>query len=274
MVVMPVRGQWRSLPALQPVKRRVKRLQCIYWKYLRPLYCEVIATPPAARVLVISPHIDDDVIGCGGVLHQHVMAGATVTSVYLRDGGPTREAEAHLAGKLIGISELIFLRWGPPPTLGTRWRTRPGTKAEVEVREGTIAGLRDVVERVRPDLVYAPFFLDPHPDHAAATRLLSAVAERGVSIGDCYLYEVWSPLVPNVLVDITAQAETKRRAIDTHRSQVETIDMSEGMLGLNMYRAEMNRIRGYAEAYLRLAPQELRRMLRELDWHTGGATHV
>ena len=58
--------------------------------------------------------------------------------------------------------------------------------------------------------------------------------------------------MPNALVDITAQAETKRRAINAHRSQVATIDMSAGMLGLNAYRAEMNRIRGYAEAYLRL----------------------
>jgi len=271
---MTARGRWHSLPALQPVKRRVKRLQRIYWKYLRPLYCEVIPTPPAARVLVLSPHIDDDVIGCGGVLRQHAMAGATVTSVYLRNGGPTREIEAHEAGKVIGISELIFLRWGLTPITRPRRGTRPGTKAEVEVRDTTIASLREVVEQVCPDLVYAPFFLDPHPDHAAATRLLGAVLERGLPLGACYLYEVWSPLVPNVLVDITAQAETKRRAINAHCSQVETIDMSQGMLGLNAYRAQMNRIHGYAEAYLRLKPQELRRMLQELDWHTGGATYV
>ena len=178
MAVVSARGGWRSLPVLQPVKRRIKRLQCLYWKHFRPLYCEVISTPPAARVLVLSPHIDDDVIGCGGVLQQHAMAGATVTSVYLQDGGPIREAEAHEAAKLIGISELIFLRWGLKPTTGPRHGTRPGTKAEFEVRESTIAGLRAVVERVRPDLVYAPFFLDPHPDHAAATRLLGALVEH------------------------------------------------------------------------------------------------
>jgi LmbE family N-acetylglucosaminyl deacetylase len=271
---MGARQGWRSLRVLQPVRRRVKRFQSLYWKYFRPLYCEVISTPPGAHILVISPHIDDDVIGCGGVLRQHVMAGATITSVYLRDGGPIREAEAREAGKLIGINELVFLRWGAQPESEIIRRTRPGTRAEIEVQEDTIAGLRAVVDRVHPDLVYAPFFLDPHPDHAAGARLLSAVVERRSCIRTCFLYEVWSPLVPNVLVDITAQAETKRRAIRAHRTQVETIDMSTGMLGLNAYRAEMNRVRGYAEAYLRLEPWELRQMLQEIDWHTGAATRV
>jgi N-acetylglucosamine malate deacetylase 1 len=266
---MTTRNHWRSLPVPQSVKQRVKRFQRIYWKYFRPLYCECIPTPPAARVLVVSPHIDDDVIGCGGVLRQHAMAGAAVTSVYLRNGGPIREAEAHEAGKLIGIDELIFLRWGAFPASGARWRTVPNTKSEVEVTERTMANLREVIERVKPDLVYTPFVLDPHPDHAAATYLLSAVADQGISIGACYLYEIWSPLVPNVLVDITAQAEMKRRAINAHRSQVETIDMSEGMLGLNTYRAHMNRMHGYAEAFLRLGSGELRGMLHDLDGQSG-----
>ncbi len=270
MAVRTSRGGWRSLPVLQPVKRRVQRLQRIYWKYFRPLYCEVIPTPEAARVLVVSPHIDDDVIGCGGVLRQHAVAGASVTSVYLRNGGPTREAEAHEAGKLLGISDLVFLRWGPDPTAGRAGRTRPGPRAEVEVCQETLAGLRQVIQERRPDVVYAPFFLDPHPDHVAATRLLAAVAGQGMAIEACYLYEVWSPLVPNALVDITGEAETKRRAIDAHRSQVATINMSDGILGLNAYRAQMNRILGYAEAFLRLHPRELAGMLREVNGNAGG----
>ena len=141
----------------------------------------------------------------------------------------------------------------------------PGTKGEVEVREDTINCLGEVIQKAMPDVLYAPFFLDPHPEHAAATRLLGALVEQGISVGPCYLFEVWTPLVPNALVDITAQAETKRRAINAHRSQVETINMSDGILGLNAYRAEMNRIPGYAEAYLRLEPRELCHMLRACD---------
>lgn len=260
---------WRTLPALQPVKRRLQRVQTAYWKRFRPLYCERIPTPAAARVLVVCPHIDDDVVGCGGVLRQHASAGTTVTSVYLRNGGPIREAEAHEAAKITGITDLVFLRWGPPPGRERFRRTKPGPAAEFQIDERAITGLREVVEQARPDIIYAPSFLDPHPDHAAAPRLLAAVAERGVRVGECYLYEVWSPLVPNALVDITPDADTKRRAIDAHRSQVETMDLAAAILGLNAYRAEMNRIHGYAEAYLRVSPEELVRMLADLDGRTG-----
>src|SRR5262245_8106810 len=265
MPMMMSKNWWSSLPPVQPVKRRVKHLQQVYWKYFRPLYCETISTPPAMRVMVISPHIDDDAIGCGGVLKQHAAAGARLTSVYLRDGGTTRENEAHDAGKLIGVNDLFFLRWGGQHESKIVRKSRPGLKPEFSIQESTIAELRQIVERARPELVYVPFFLDPHPDHAAAARLLNAVMEHGSPVKVCYLYEVWSPLMPNVLVDITRQAESKRRGVNAHRSQVENINMSEGILGLNAYRAEMNRIPGYAEAFLRVQPPELSQMLRDSD---------
>lgn len=256
---------WRGLPALQPAKRRVQQLQRVYWRHFRPLYCETITLPPAERVLVVAPHIDDDVIGCGGVLRQHAVGSAAVTSVYLRDGGAVREEEARQAAAIVGIRDLVFLRWGPPPGNGWIRRTRPGRRGDLPVNEGTVSGLGEVVERVRPEVVYVPFFLDAHPEHAAAARLLGETAARGAPVGTCYLYEVWSPLVPNVLIDITGEAEVKRRAIDAHRSQVQTIDMSAGILGLNAYRGAMNRIRGYAEAFLRIGPRELRTMVRDVD---------
>jgi LmbE family N-acetylglucosaminyl deacetylase len=92
------------------------------------------------------------------------------------------------------------------------------------------------------------------------------MASCSAPIERVYLYEVWSPLVPDVLIDITKQAEVKLRAINAHCSQVENINMAEGILGLNRYRAEMNRIRGYAEAYLQVTPGELQKMLRATNF--------
>jgi LmbE family N-acetylglucosaminyl deacetylase len=138
-------------------------------------------------------------------------------------------------------------------------------KADFAIDGSTITALSEIIEQTRPEVVYIPFFLDPHPDHAAAARLFDSAMKDGPTVEACYLYEVWSPLIPNVLVDITQQADTKRRAVNAHQSQVETINMSEGILGLNAYRAQMNRIPGYAEAFLRVRPLELGHMLRDLD---------
>jgi LmbE family N-acetylglucosaminyl deacetylase len=248
------------------VKKRLSRAQNLYWEYSRPLFCQVLAPPAARRVLVISPHIDDDVIGCGGVIRQHADAGAAVVSVYLRDGGATRESEARRAAEIIGVTQAIFMRWGPPAT-ARRWGPVPTAKSLIPIQQDTIQGLREIIQTTKPEVLYAPFFLDPHPDHASATYLLeAAMSSCRAQIERLYLYEVWGPLVPDVLIDITEQADVKRRAINAHCSQVENINMGEGILGLNRYRAEMNRIRGYAEAYLRVTPRELQKMLRATDF--------
>jgi N-acetylglucosamine malate deacetylase 1 len=248
------------------VKKRLRRAQNLYWEYSRPLYCQVVAPPAARRVLVLSPHIDDDVIGCGGVIRQHADLGAAIVSVYLRDGGATRESEARRAAEIIGVSELIFLRWGPAANT-RRWGPVPTAKSLIPIQRDTIKGLREIIENTKPEVLYAPFFLDPHPDHASATYLLdAAMSSCRTPIERLYLYEVWGPLVPDVLIDITKQADVKRRAINAHCSQVENINMGDGILGLNRYRAEMNRIQGYAEAYLRVTPRELHKMLSATDF--------
>ena len=199
------------------------------------------------------------------MIRQHADVGAAVVSAYLRDGGAIRESEARRAAEIIGVTEVRFMRWGPPAdTRG--WGPVPTTRSQIPIAQETIQGLRALIETTKPEVLYAPFFLDPHPDHASTTYLLNAaLSSCQTPIERVYLYEVWCPLVPDVLIDITKQADVKRRAINAHYSQVENIDMGEGILGLNRYRAEMNRIRGYAEAFMRITPGELQKILRATD---------
>src|SRR5438270_10321937 len=75
-----------------------------------------------ARVLVVSPHPDDESLGCGGTLHRHVEAGDAVRVVFLTSGehgghglppseaGALREQEARRAAEIIGIEEVEFWR--------------------------------------------------------------------------------------------------------------------------------------------------------------------
>lgn len=73
-------------------------------------------------VVVFAPHPDDDVIGCGGIVIQHVKKGDAVTIVCLTSGGEApwwgtkeqlkliREQEATKATAIMGVHDLVFLR--------------------------------------------------------------------------------------------------------------------------------------------------------------------
>src|SRR5689334_3911187 len=117
------------------------------------------------RVLVISPHPDDESIGCGGTLRKHVLGGDEVRVVFLTSGekgghglppeetAPLREQEAVAAAKILGLARLEF------------WRQPDG---ELEATPEVASRLLDLLAAFRPHLVYAPHDREMHPDHRAA----------------------------------------------------------------------------------------------------------
>jgi len=186
--------------------------------------------PSDERIVVLAPHMDDEVIGCGGTLARHIACGSHVTVVFLTDGRgggeasivATRKHEARLALAELGIERMVFL---------DAEDGRLGADADL------VDALRSALVAARPEIVYLPFFLEEHPDHRAASALLSeAVSGSGMSFR-CHGYEVWTPLFPNCLVRIDETVEAKRRAIAHYQSQLAEADYLHTALGLNAYRS-------------------------------------
>jgi N-acetylglucosamine malate deacetylase 1 len=217
--------------------------------------------PANERVMELAPHMDDEVIGCGGTLARHVASGAEVTVVFLTDGrrggkadagqstvSATRKREAQLALRELGITRIVFLdgedgRLGATPVLGK--------------------ALRAALAEARPQILYLPFFLEEHPDHRAASALLAdAVSGTGLTFR-CHGYEVWTPLFPNCFVRIDAAVEAKRRALGHYQSQLAEADYLHTGLGLNAYRSSalLESCR-YAEAFYAVALPQYLELLR------------
>jgi N-acetylglucosamine malate deacetylase 1 len=120
--------------------------------------------------------------------------------------------------------------------------------------------LIQILNSSKPELVYLPFFLENHPDHRATSQvLLDATRSRKFEF-DCYGYEVWTPLYPNCMVDISDTVNVKKEALLHYRSQLADLDYVHTSLGLNAYRsgALLDHKSRYVEAFFMASLQDYR----------------
>jgi LmbE family N-acetylglucosaminyl deacetylase len=205
-----------------------------------------VAHLPARHALVLAPHPDDEVFGCGGAILAHVQRGIPVSVIILTDGSlygdaAIRTAESRSAATLLGCGEPEF--WAYPDR---------GLRHDQEL----VARLVQKIVATGTDVVYAPSPWEVHPDHRqTASAATQAVLLTGVRIA---YYEVGSPLRPNLLLDITAHAAAKMRAMQCFTSQMEQQDYARHIAALNQYRTyTLPREVTAAEAYLLLSAAEL-----------------
>lgn len=184
------------------------------------------------RVLVVAPHSDDEIIGCGGVLAFHGSRGDEVRVLVLTDGAQgdpgaktedvieVRRAESRKAGELLGIADHRFL--GLPD----------GGLAEcLELAER----LQAEVEEFDPELVYAPSPQEMHSDHRAASRAAIRVLSTGRE-REVLLFGVNAQVTATAVFDTTAYWGKKQAALECFASQLSYHDLVEKCIALDRAR--------------------------------------
>ena len=218
------------------------------------------------RVLVLSPHPDDEAIGCGGTILLHKQAGTKVTVVYMTDGrwgGENwhsedlpedeqirrkeqftcmRKTEARQCGQILNIDKQIFLDIEDGRVIPTK-----------EV----VNNLCEILENENPEVIYVPFLMESHPDHLQTARILEhCLAKQCVSSQVLIRgYEVWHPLIANRVADIGSVEKLKREAMAAYQSQIKERDYISYIMGLNKYRAMQIKVE-FAEAFFEASPEE------------------
>jgi LmbE family N-acetylglucosaminyl deacetylase len=194
-----------------------------------------------ASALVVAAHPDDIEFGCAGTVARWTAEGSTVTYALLTNGAAgssdpamtrarlaeLREAEQRAAAKVVGVERVEFLGYEDgllEPTL--------------EVRERIVR----LIRRVRPEVVitndpttrYVDEFYVNHPDHLAAGEATLAAVIPGADTRLAYpellaeglepvpLTGVWLMHTerPNLVVDISAELDTKLASLACHTSQL------------------------------------------------------
>jgi len=173
-------------------------------------------------LLVFGPHPDDLEIGLGGSIAKHAALGHAVGLCDLTRGELGTNGTP---GERIKEAEAAR------EVLGARWRENLGLPdGDIGGDPAHVAKIVGLIRRARPKTIAIPYRRDRHPDHEAASRLLTRAAflsglARYTAPGEKWradwllYYFINDSRRPSFVVDVSAHYATKRAALACHVSQ-------------------------------------------------------
>ncbi|NIK77634.1 bacillithiol biosynthesis deacetylase BshB1 [Paenibacillus castaneae] len=176
----------------------------------------------ALDILVFGAHADDAEIGMGGTIAKHVQAGLSVgicdlTEAEMSSNGTVelRKQEAAKAASVLGISARTNLG------LPDRGLVSSNNQIERIVAE---------IRQWKPRVVFAPYWVDRHPDHVACSRMIEEAVFNAklrrympdlpaVQVEQLIYYYINDVDQVSLIVDISEFQQMKRDSLLAYRSQ-------------------------------------------------------
>lgn len=187
-------------------------------------------------ILVIAAHPDDEVLGCGGTIAWHADTGDQVRVLIVAEGSTSRQQQrdrAQARDELSTLSKAAQLAGSILGAVGVELLDLPDNRLDSLDRLDLIKRIEECVERHQPECVYVHHAGDVNVDHR---RLHEAVVTAcrptpGHVVKRLLSFEVassteWQPpgsapaFQPNWYVDISAQWERKRQALEAYSSEM------------------------------------------------------
>lgn len=142
------------------------------------------------KILVFSPHPDDETIAAGAYIYDAEKAGAEVKIVLVTDGNKrglkdTRYTEFRKVAADLGVksSDLVFLGH------------QDGSLSSVDQK--VLSGeFQDQINSFEPNVVFFPYIKDQHPDHAYTGQVAENVSDSSTSVVFQYQYLVHANYFP------------------------------------------------------------------------------
>lgn len=178
------------------------------------------------KILIIAPHPDDEVLGCGGTIAKYSEHGddvylCVVTKAYTPDWSEefveNRPKEVKRVSEILGIKKTYFLDF-------------PTVKLDTIPQKELNDALKNVINEVAPDIIYIPHRGDLNKDHRLVFEsALVATRSAPSKIKKILSYEVLSgteygrlikPFIPNVYEDISKTFQKKLDAMKVYKSEL------------------------------------------------------
>lgn len=214
------------------------------------------------NILVIAPHPDDEVLGCGGTILKHVANDDHVYVAIVTKGcEPIFSTEQVLrvreeclkADRFLGVRETIFMDF-------------PAAMLETVPRYEFNGAFMKLMQMIQPDIVYLPHRGDMQLDHKMTVdaAMVALRPKYKHVIKKIYVYETltetgWdmpnttNEFIPNIYNDITDYLEKKIEAMRIFESQVADYPnarSTETIRALALYRGSMMNLKAAEAFYL------------------------
>ena len=220
-----------------------------------------------SRVLVVAPHPDDELLGCGGTLLRRRAEGAELAWVIVagmseergwpRERIHRRDAEIGRVAELVGFSRVDNLRL-------------PTTELERVSRNELVAQLSAVLTAFEPEEVFVPHPADAHSDHRVVFEAAAACTKwfRYPFVRRLLAYETLSEtdasvaadsaFRANYFVDIGPFLERKLEALAVYESEMSAFPFPRSAEAIRALAAVRGASSGFlaAEAFQLLRARE------------------
>ncbi len=196
-------------------------------------------------MLIFGAHPDDAEIGMGAAIYKHVQAGMRVgicdlTYAELSSNGTVelRQREAEEASRLLGLAARSNLGL---PDRG------------LEVKDEQIRKITREIRKYRPRLVFAPYWIDRHPDHVLCSQLVQEAVfnaklrnyepeMEAVQVEQLYFYFINDTDKADIMIDVSAEHAVKMEVLSAYRSQFEAADPAKNIVATPLNQAYLERV--------------------------------
>ena len=194
------------------------------------------------NIVAIGAHPDDIEFGCGGTLIKYARKGYRVYLLILTKGGvggttEVRKREQENAIKFMKAKQVF---WGD------------FRDTELPVNKKLISVIENVINKIKPRIVFFNYLDDTHQDHRVAAQA-SISATRYIKEVLCYEVPTSQNFQPNIFVDIGDVLDKKLELLKIHTSQVnrtrvENLTILESAQSCAIFRGYQGRVK-YAEGF-------------------------
>jgi LmbE family N-acetylglucosaminyl deacetylase len=210
-----------------------------------------MADEKPVQSLIISPHVDDEALGCGGILdHRSYVyyCGIDENQWNVRNNVVD-------PGRRIAVEERFQELEGVARFLGFRFECNFSARVNLFTEGEFIPIFEGLINRLRPERVYLP-----HPgynqDHRAiynAAFIALRPHDKNYFVSKVLVYEaahdvLWSPAKMNLTYFAPIDIEKKIKAYELHVSQVRSFRSPDMLRRIAKLRGDMAHVE-YAEAF-------------------------